>query len=149
MPVKGGNEKRLTDAPGLDDGPEFSPDGKTIWFNSVRSGRMQVWKMKTNGRRQTQMTFDTDMNAWFPHVSPDGKKVVYIAYHDYEVEPDSHPADKNVQLRMIPADGGEPTVLLEFFGGQGSLNVNSWSPDCRRFAFVRYRLAEEVRDLRK
>ena len=144
MPVKGGAEKRLTDAPGLDDGPEFSPDGKTIWFNSVRSGRMQVWKMKTNGKDQTQMTFDKDMNSWFPHISPDGKKVAYLAYHDYEVEPGSHIANMNVQLRMIPADGGEPKVLLEFFGGQGSLNVNSWSPDSKQFAFVRYRLAEEI-----
>jgi len=144
MPVKGGAEKRLTDAPGLDDGPEFSPDGKTIWFNSVRTGRMQVWKMKTNGKDQTQMTFDTDMNSWFPHISPDGKKVVYLAYHDYEIDPGSHVANLNVQLRMIPAAGGEPQVLLEFFGGQGSLNVNSWSPDSRQFAFMRYRLAEEI-----
>jgi len=144
MPLEGGAEKRLTDAPGLDDGPEFSPDGKTIWFNSVRTGRMQVWKMKTNGKDQTQMTFDNDMNAWFPHISPDGKKVVYLAYHDYEVEPGEHIANLNVQLRMIPAKGGEPQVLLEFFGGQGSLNVNSWSPDSRQFAYVRYRLAEEI-----
>ena len=149
MPVKGGTEKRLTDAPGLDDGPEFGPDGKTIWFNSVRTGRMQVWKMKTNGKDQQQMTFDTDMNSWFPHISPDGKKVVYIAYHDYEIDPGSHIADLNVQLRMIPAKGGEPQVLLEFFGGQGSLNVNSWSPDSRHFAYVRYRLADEITAPRK
>jgi sugar phosphate isomerase/epimerase len=84
------------------------------------------------------------MNSWFPHISPDGKKVVYIAYHDYEIAPDSHIADLNVQLRMIPADGGEPEVLVDFFGGQGSMNVNSWSPDSRRFAYVSYRLTEEM-----
>ena len=144
MPVKGGKEIRLTDAPGLDDGPEYSLDGKTIWFNSVRTGRMQVWKMDTKGRNQTQMTFDEDMNSWFPHISPDGEKVVYIAYHDYEIDPGSHIADLNVQLRMIPAKGGEPEVLVEFFGGQGSLNVNSWSPDSRKFAYVSYRLTEEL-----
>ena len=144
MPIKGGKEKRLTDAPGLDDGPEYSPDGKYIWFNSVRTGRMQVWRMKANGKQQTQMTFDHDMNSWFPHISPDGQSVVYIAYHDYELAPDSHIADLNVQLRMIPAGGGEPEVLLDFFGGQGSLNVNSWSPDSRQFAFVSYRLTEEI-----
>lgn len=144
IPLKGGKETRLTDAPGLDDGPEYSPDGRHIWFNSVRTGRMQVWRMKANGREQTQMTFDTDMNSWFPHISPDGKKVVYIAYHDYEIAPDSHNADLNVQLRMISADGGEPEVLVDFFGGQGSLNVNSWSPDSRRFAYVSYRLTEEM-----
>lgn len=144
MPVKGGKEVRLTDAPGLDDGPEYSLDGKTIWFNSVRTGRMQVWKMDTKGRNQTQMTFDEDMNSWFPHISPDGEKVVYIAYHDYEIDPGSHIADLNVQLRMIPAEGGESEVIVEFFGGQGSLNVNSWSPDSRKFAYVSYRLTEEL-----
>lgn len=149
IPVKGGQEKRLTDAPGLDDGPEFSPDGKFIWFNSVRTGRMQVWKMRKNGKEQTQMTFDEDMNSWFPHISPDGKKVVYIAYHDYEVDPGSHIADLNVQLRMIPATGGNPEVLVEFFGGQGSINVNSWSPDSKRFAYVSYRLKEELEAPRK
>ena len=149
MPVKGGDEKRLTDAPGLDDGPEFSPDGKYIWFNSVRTGRMQVWKMRKNGKEQTQMTFDEDMNSWFPHISPDGKKVVYIAYHDYEVDPGSHIADLNVQLRMIPASGGDPKVLVEFFGGQGSINVNSWSPDSKKFAYISYRLKEELEAPRK
>lgn len=144
MPVRGGKEKRLTDATGLDDGPEYSMDGKHIWFNSVRTGRMQVWRMKANGKEQTQMTFDKDMNSWFPHISPDGENVVYIAYHDYELAPGEHIANLNVQLRMIPASGGEPEILVELFGGQGTINVNSWSPDSRKFAYVSYRLAEEI-----
>jgi len=144
MPIRGGKEIRLTDAPGLDDGPEYSPDGKYIWFNSVRTGRMQVWQMKADGREQTQMTFDQDMNSWFPHISPDGKTIVYIAYHDYEIDPGSHVANLNVQLRMIPAEGGTPEVLTELFGGQGTINVNSWSPDSRQFAYVSYRLTEEM-----
>lgn len=144
MPVKGGKEVRLTDAPGLDDGPEYSMDGKHIWFNSVRSGRMQVWRMRANGKEQKQMTFDKDMNSWFPHISPDGEKVVYIAYHDYEVAPGDHTPNQNVQLRMIPAKGGEPKVLVKLFGGQGSINVNSWSPDSKKFAYISYRMAEEI-----
>ena len=144
MPVKGGKETRLTDAPGVDDGPEFSPDGKYIWFNSERSGRMQAWKMRANGKEQTQMTFDEDMNSWFPHISPDGQKVVYIAYHDYELQPSQHLPDLNVQIRMIPASGGEPKVLKELFGGQGSINVNSWSPDSKQFAYISYRPTEEI-----
>ena len=144
MPVKGGKEVRLTDAPGLDDGPEYSMDAKHIWFNSVRSGRMQVWRMRANGKEQTQMTFDKDMNSWFPHISPDGEKVVYIAYHDYEVAPGDHTPNQNVQLRMIPAKGGEPKVLVKLFGGQGSINVNSWSPDSKKFAYISYRMAEEI-----
>lgn len=144
MPVKGGKEIRLTDAPGLDDGPEYSMDGKHIWFNSVRTGRMQAWRMKANGKEQTQMTFDTDMNSWFPHISPDGEKVVYIAYHDYEVAPGDHTPNQNVELRMIPAEGGEPKTLVKLFGGQGTINVNSWSPDSKKFAYVSYRIAEEI-----
>ena len=139
MPLEGGEERRLTDAPGLDDGPEYSPDGKHIWFNSVRTGSMQVWKMNADGSDQQQMTFDEDMYSWFPHISPDGEKVVYIAYHDYELGPGEHLPDLNVQLRMIPAGGGKPEVLVELFGGQGTINVNSWSPDSRKFAYVSYR----------
>lgn len=120
LPVKGGKEKRLTTAPGLDDGPEYSPDGKHIWFCSVRSGRMQVWRMKSNGFEQTQMTADSTVNAWFPHISPDGKKVVYIAYHDYEIDPGDHLPNLNVQLKMMPAEGGESETLVELFGGQGT-----------------------------
>lgn len=143
-PVKGGKERRLTDAPGLDDGPEYSSDGRYIWFNSVRTGRMQAWRMRANGKEQTQMTFDEDMNSWFPHISPDNQKVVYIAYHDYEIDPGDHLANRNVQLRMIPAEGGEPKILKEMFGGQGTINVNSWSPDSKKFAYVSYRLKDEI-----
>lgn len=141
-PTDGGEEVRLTVAEGLNDGPEYAPDGKKIWFNSVRTGRMQIWCMNTDGSEQKQMTFDTTMNAWFPHVSPDGKTVVYVAYHQEEIAPGDHLPDKHVEIRMIPTAGGEEKILLKFFGGQGSMNVNSWSPDSRKFAFVSYE--EEV-----
>jgi Tol biopolymer transport system component len=140
VPLKGGVERRLTTAEGLDDGPEYSPDSKYIWFNSVRSGLMQAWRMKVDGSEQTQMTFDEDLNSWFPHVSPDGKQVVLIAYRKDDVAPGDHPANKNVILRLMPAEGGKATTIVELFGGQGTLNVNSWSPDSKRFAFVSYRL---------
>jgi len=142
IPTKGGRERRLTEAEGLDDGPEYSPDGKYIWFNSVRTGLMQAWRMKADGSEQTQMTFDENFNAWFPHVSPDGKQVVYIAYHKGDVDPGAHPANKNVVLRLMPAEGGASKTLVELFGGQGTLNVHSWAPDSKRFAFVSYRLEE-------
>ncbi|MDR2514888.1 MAG: hypothetical protein LBD02_06745 [Christensenellaceae bacterium] len=142
IPTTGGEETRLTTAEGLDDGPEYSPDGKTIWFNSVRTGLMQAWKMDADGANQTQMTFNEDMNSWFPHISPDGKKAVYVAYHKGDVEPGAHPANKNIELRMIPAEGGKPEILLKAFGGQGTMNVNSWSPCSKRFAFVTYRFEE-------
>lgn len=139
IPAVGGVETRLTDAPGLNDGPEYAPDGKAIWFNSVRTGLMQVYRMDADGANQTQMTFDEDANSWFPHVSPDGKWVVYIAYRKDDVQPGDHPADKDVEIRMMPAGGGKHQTLARLFGGQGTLNVNSWAPDSRHIAFVSYR----------
>jgi len=138
-----GEEKRLTFADGLDDGPEYSPNGKHIWFNSVRTGLMQVWRMNADGTKQKQMTFDETRNAWFPHVSPNGKKVIYITYHKGDLEPGQHLANKNVELWLIPAKGGKPKRMAELFGGQGTINVNSWAPDSRHLAFVSYRIQEE------
>ncbi len=139
IPAEGGREIRLTDAEGLDDGPEYSPDGKSIWFNSVRTGLMQIWRMDADGGNQTQMTFDEDLNSWFPHVSPDGRKVLYICYHKGNLLPGEHLPDKDVLLRMIPSEGGKPETVAELFGGQGTINVNSWSPDSRKVAFVSYK----------
>jgi len=140
IPFEGGEEIRLTTEEGLDDGPEYSPDGKHIWFNSVRSGLMQVWRMKADGSEQTQMTSDETRNSWFPHISPDGKQVLFITYTKGDVEPGDHPANKNVELRLMPATGGEAKTLIKLFGGQGTFNVNSWAPDSKRFAFVSYKL---------
>ncbi len=144
IPADGqGEETRLTTAEGLDDGPEYSPCGKSIWFNSVRSGLMQVWRMDADGKNQTQMTDDA-MNNWFPHVSPDGKKVVFVSYFKDEVAPGDHPANKNICIRMMDAKGGAVETLLATdpargeVGGQGTMNVNSWAPDSKRFAFVTY-----------
>lgn len=142
IPATGGEEIRLTDAEGLDDGPEYSPDGQYLWFNSVRTGLMQVWRMKTDGSEQTQMTFDETRNSWFPHVSPDGKSILFITYYKGDLDPGQHLANKNVELRIMPATGGEPKTLVKLFGGQGTINVNSWAPDSKRAAFVSYRLNE-------
>ena len=142
IPFEGGEEIRLTTAEGLDDGPEYSPDGKYIWFNSVRTGLMQAWRMKADGSEQTQMTFDETRNSWFPHISPDGKLVVFITYTKGDVSPGDHPLNKNVELRLMSAEGGEAKTLIKLFGGQGTINVNSWAPDSKRFAFVSYKLNE-------
>lgn len=139
--VIGGPETQLTDLPGLDDGPEYSPDGKHIWFNSTRTGLMQVWRMDADGANPTHM-FKEDANCWFPHVSPDGEWVVYIAYGKDDVKAADHPANKHVELRLVPANGGKSKTIASLFGGQGTINVNSWSPDNRRIAFVSYRLKQ-------
>ena len=139
IPVEGGAETQLTNLPGLDDGPEYSPDGRHIWFNSTRTGLMQVWRMEADGANPTHM-LQEQANCWFPHVSPDGKQVVYIAYAKGDVEPGDHPANKHVEIRLIPAQGGISKPLVKLFGGQGTMNVNSWAPDNRTIAFVSYRL---------
>jgi TolB protein len=136
IPVEGGEETRLTTAEGLDDGPEYSPDGKYIYFNSVRTGRMQIWRMKPDGSNQEQLTFD-DANNWFPHISPDNKRMVFITF-DKEVI--GHPANKEVMLRLMDLSTNKVTILAKLFGGQGTINVPSWSPDSKRLAFVSYQL---------
>jgi len=137
--TEGGQEKRLTTAKGLDDGPEYTPDGQWIYFNSVRTGQMHIWKMKADGSEQTQVTFD-DANDWFPHFSPDGEKMVFLTF-DKSVE--GHPENKNVMLRIMNRKDGKITVAAKLFGGQGTMNVPSWSPDGKKFAFVSYALVEE------
>jgi TolB protein len=142
--VDGGEEKRLTTAKDLDDGPDYSPDGKYIYFNSVRTGQMKIWRMKTDGSEQTQVTPNDEYGDWFAHPSPDGKWILFLSY-DKSVE--GHPPNKDVVLRIMPVSGGEPDyrlagpkVIAELFGGQGTINVPSWSPDSKKVAFVSYRL---------
>ena len=137
IPSDGGEETCLTDGKGYNDGPEYSPDGKHIWFNSTRSGLMQVWRMKCDGSGLTQMT-DSDANNWFGHVSPDGKHVIYLTFAKGELEPNEHLPNMYVSLGMMDYDGQNKKKLLDLFGGQGSINVNSWAPDSRRIAYVKY-----------
>jgi len=132
--ASGGEEIRLTTAKGLDDGPEYTPDGALIYFNSVRSGSMQIWRMHPDGTEPQQVTSD-GFNNWFPHISPDGNWMVYISFPS-DVAPDDHPFYKHVLLRLMPIGGGPARVIAYVYGGQGTINVPSWSPDGTRLAFV-------------
>jgi Tol biopolymer transport system component len=131
-----GEETRLTTAKGLDDGPEYSPDGKYIYFNSERTGHMQIWRMRADGSEQEQVTFD-EYNNWFPHISPDGLQMVFLTY---EASVTGHPENKDVMLRLMSLKDKKVIVLAKLFGGQGTINVPSWSPDGRQVAFVSYQL---------
>ena len=130
----GGDEIRLTSSEGLNDGPEFTPDGKFIYFNSNRTGKMQIWRMTPDGSGQVQITND-EFNNWFPHISPDGKWIVIISF-PASVDSKDHPYYKHVYLRLMPIEGGKPKVIAYVYGGQGTINVPSWSPDSQRIAFV-------------
>lgn len=137
IPVEGGREQRITTAQGLDDGPDYSPDGRFIYFNSERTGLMKIWRTTPDGRRQEQVTFDNEWADWFPHPSPDGRYLIFLSY-DRSVQ--GHPPNQEVVLRKMPLEGGQPEIVAHLFGGQGTINVPSWSPDARRVAFVSYRL---------
>jgi hypothetical protein len=141
--VNGGEEHRLTTAPGLDDGPEYSPDGQWIYFNSERTGHMQIWRMHPDGSQQQQV-IPSETNDWFPHISPDGKWMVYLTY---ESGVTGHPPDKDVTLNLMSMADKKTKVLAKLFGGQGTINVPSWSPDSSKVAFVSYEyLVDEPRN---
>ena len=134
--VNGGAERRITTTPGLDDGPEYSPDGKYIYLNSYRSGHMQIWRMQPDGSNAEQLTFDENSN-WFAHPSPDNKYIAYIAYTSDEKQ--QHLFGKNVKLRLMTLkDKSIRDLTPVFYGGQGTINVPSWSPDSKKIAFVSY-----------
>lgn len=129
-----GQEVQLTKDKPLADGSEFSPEGRFIYYNSARSGSMQIWRMNPDGSEPQQLTND-GLNNWFPHPSPDGRQLVFLSYGP-EIAPEDHPWYKHVYLRSMPVEGGEPRVIAYLYGGQGTINVNSWSPDSGKIAFV-------------
>ena len=132
--VKTGEETQLTNEQTLDDGAEYSPDGKFVFFNSVRTGKMKIWKMGPDGENPKQLTFD-EYNDWFPHASPDKKWIVFLSF-PVDIDPNDHPFYQHCLVRLMPYAGGEPKVIGYVYGGQGTINVPSWSPDSKKIAFV-------------
>lgn len=141
IPTAGGPDTRLSDVDYPNDGPEYSPDGNWIYFSSERTasqpGHANCYRMRPNGTGIEQLTFDERVN-WFPHIAPDGDSIVFISYPTGTL---GHPPDKDVILRFMHADGSGQRDIVAFFGGQGTINVNSWSPDSQRFAYVAYPVA--------
>ncbi len=144
IPVTGGEEKRLTTSPAYDDGPDYSPDGKWIYFNSDRAGTWDIWRIPASGagpddRLAERITSD-ELEDWFPHPSPDGKWLLFLSFPPGTK---GHPANQNVRLRIMPLEGGKIRELDAFLGGQGTINVNSWAPNSRHFAYITYRLLQQ------
>ena len=134
IPASGGDETQLTRDMGHCDGPDYTPDGAWIWFNADKSGSAQLWRMRPDGSDLQQMTDDNRVN-WFPHPSPSGEMLVYLSYPTGTL---GHPGDLDVELRLMSPEGGAPRTIVALFGGQGTINVPSWSPDSHNFAYVRY-----------
>lgn len=132
--AKGGEEQRLTFGEGHCDGPDYSADGSRIYYNCDRGGHAQIWVMNADGSDQRQLFADDRVN-WFPHPSPDGRHLVYLAYPPGTT---GHPADLAVALVLCDPEGADRRRVLEFVGGQGTINVPSWAPDSHAFAYVRY-----------
>ena len=141
--AEGGEEQRLTSKGAYDDGPEYTPDGKWIYFNSNRSGGWDIWRMPADGAgpgdvKAERITSD-ELEDWFPHFSPNGKLMLWLSFPKGTEGHNGKMA--GMKLRMMAAPGKKVKAskiddLLTFFGGQGTINVNSWSPDSKRFAFV-------------
>lgn len=141
LSLVGGSTSQLTHSDRHHDGAEFSPDGEWIYFNSDRAseteGHSQLFRIRPNGQELEQLTLDDRVN-WFPHLSPDGSSMVYLSYEPGVV---GHPANKDVLLRQADPEGINAHTVASLFGGQGTINVNSWAPDSQRFAFVSYPIA--------
>ncbi len=132
--IDGENETRLTFGEGRNDGPDYSPDGTWIYFNSSRTGLMQIWRVPSQGGEAERIT-TSDYGDWFPHPSPKGDKVVFVSY---DADVFDHPRDQHVRVRLMDPDGGNVETLFELFGGQGTMNSPNWSPDGDEFAYIRY-----------
>lgn len=140
IPVSGGEPRAIPAgfATRINNDQSISLDGQYIYFNSVGSGSMQIWRKKADGSEQEQLTFD-GYNDWFAHPSPDGQWIVFVSFGT-DVPVDSHPTNKDVMLRIMNLDTKEIRVMAKLFGGQGTIDVSSWSPDSEHLAFVSYRL---------
>jgi TolB protein len=127
------------------DGPEYSPDGAWLYFNTEefaeRPGHAQLARMPANGGRIERLV-ESDSVDWFPHLSPNSELATYISFPQGTL---GHPADLDVEVRLVrTTDWRNAVWSFPLFGGQGTLNVNSWSPDGRRFAFVAYPLPADM-----
>jgi TolB protein len=133
-------ETQLTDSRGVDDAPEYSPDGKYIYFSSDRSGTVQIWRIDKDGSNPVQITTDESKAHWFPHISPDGSKMVYLVY-DKSIK--GHPSNQKVEIRLMTMSDKKVRTLAKLIGGQSTINVNSWSPDSKKIAYIDYKPYKE------
>jgi len=139
--------RQLDVGPGHCDGPEYSPDGEWLYLNtesfSSAAGHAQLARIRVDGTGFAKL-LDSGTVDWFPHLSPDGRLASYIRFPSGT---EGHPADLPVAVVLVSTgDWDTPLHTWPLFGGQGTLNVNSWSPASERFAFVAYPLDTQTED---
>lgn len=144
LPAGGGAEEQLTSNIHHDDGPDYSPDNRWIYINSDRSGKEAIWRFPGDGAgrndSKAEMVVNDELEDWFPHISPDGRKMVYIGYPAGTAT--HNPRTVSIKIKLVAIDQGRVATsqktLVEGIGGQGTMNVNSWAPESMRFAYVTY-----------
>jgi TolB protein len=142
IPAAGGDDVLLSSWDEDSVGCEYSPDGHWLFFTSElgasRPGHMQLYRMRVDGSDRQQLTHDERVN-WFPKVAPDGRCLVYLSFPPGTR---GHEANVPVIIRSMRPDGTDRRDVVHVFGGQGTLNVNSWAPDSTHFAYVDYPLSQ-------
>jgi len=132
VPAAGGPERRLT-SDTLHDGPEFTPDGKYIYFDSSRSGSSQIWRMKADGTGAIQIT-DDGMEDQSPHVSPDGAAVAWL-----QLKPGGGTGVQDASIQLLSVKDGVIRTLVNFQGNRGSFTMPVWG-DKNHLALVSYQM---------
>jgi hypothetical protein len=103
----GGKPVRLTSRPSIDETPEWSADGKWIYFSSTASGpKPEVWKISASGGTPEQTTHG---GGFQPKLSPDGEQLYYL-----DRPPPNAGSPKYVaKLLRMPVGGGGATLIHE------------------------------------
>lgn len=121
MSADGADQTMLTNAPGRDQNPSWSPDGRKIAFDSGREGNGEIFVMNADGSGQINLTMDPAGDS-SPSWSPDGTKIVYTSFRD-----------GGVSVMVMDVDGGNQINLTN--RPSGFELEPCWSPDGTKIAF--------------
>jgi len=107
--------EKFISSTGLEEGPQYSPDGKHIVFQSTRTGYHEIWRADADGSNPIQLTHFAKNLTGTPRWSPDSKWISF----------DSRPAGHS-EVFIINAEGGQPRQITQ---GESENGVASWSTD--------------------